>query len=41
MMPVWMLNCEDPDRHGIAQYCVPAVVYVAQDTWIHRGQSIM
>lgn len=37
VFPVWMLNCASPSEHGVAQYCVPAVLYVAQDEWITHG----
>ena len=37
VVPVWMLNCASPTDHGVAQYCVPAVLYVAQDEWITHG----
>ncbi|XP_013386410.1 uncharacterized protein LOC106155919 isoform X2 [Lingula anatina] len=36
MVPVWMCNSSDPSTLGVAQYCVPAVTYVAQDKWITR-----
>ncbi|KAI0239021.1 hypothetical protein LSAT2_010223 [Lamellibrachia satsuma] len=31
VLPVWMLNCAEPDDLGIAQYCVAALTYVAKD----------
>ena len=37
MLPVWMCNCDEPDDYGVAQYCVPALVYVAQDNYTHKG----
>lgn len=39
VFPVWMLNCASPSEHGVAQYCVPAVFYVAQDEWITHDSS--
>ncbi|XP_071481714.1 uncharacterized protein [Diadema antillarum] len=35
VLPVWMLNCTDPNKMGVAQYCIPAVMYIAQDRWTH------
>ncbi|PIK37935.1 hypothetical protein BSL78_25225 [Apostichopus japonicus] len=35
VLPVWMINCMEPDKLGVAQYCVPAVLYIARDTWVH------
>lgn len=35
-----MLNCASPSEHGVAQYCVPAVLYVAQDEWITHGNLL-
>ena len=40
VFPVWMLNCASPSEHGVAQYCVPAVLYVAQDEWITHGNLL-
>ena len=41
MLPVWMLNCKDPDSYGVAQYCVPALVYVAKDNqWTTDGMIV-
>ncbi|XP_041370233.1 uncharacterized protein LOC121384077 [Gigantopelta aegis] len=37
MIPVWMSNCRDPDVLGVAQYCVPALTYIAQDKWTEKG----
>ena len=37
MLPVWMMNSPFPDEFGVAQYCVPAVAYIAQDKWIAKG----
>ncbi|KAK3088094.1 hypothetical protein FSP39_014597 [Pinctada imbricata] len=36
MLPVWMMNSKDPDQFGVAQWCVPAVTYIAQDNWIQK-----
>ncbi|CAL1534306.1 unnamed protein product [Lymnaea stagnalis] len=35
VLPVWMSNCPSPDDLGVAQYCIPAVTYIAQNsvTW--------
>ncbi|XP_022101027.1 uncharacterized protein LOC110984804 [Acanthaster planci] len=33
VFPVWMMNCAEPDELGVAQYCIPALMYVAQDKW--------
>ena len=41
MLPVWMVNCSDPNEVGVAQYCIPAVVYVAQDKWTHKGNLLL
>ena len=40
MLPVWMCNCEQPDDYGVAQYCVPALVYIAQDKYTHKGTKV-
>jgi hypothetical protein len=32
-----MCNSLNADKHGVAQHCVPAVVYVAQDDWVVNG----
>ncbi|XP_076090634.1 uncharacterized protein LOC143062752 isoform X2 [Mytilus galloprovincialis] len=40
MLPVWMSNSTNPDQYGIAQYCVPAVMYIAQDKWINKDETI-
>ncbi|KAL9988441.1 hypothetical protein ACROYT_G002886 [Oculina patagonica] len=39
VFPVWMLNCTSPSEHGVAQHCVPAVLYVAQDEWVTHDSS--
>ncbi|KAJ8039415.1 hypothetical protein HOLleu_17130 [Holothuria leucospilota] len=36
VLPVWMLNCKEPTELGVAQYCVPAVMYIARDEWTHN-----
>lgn len=33
IVPVWVCNATDPDSYHIAQYCVPAVTYIARDPW--------
>ncbi|XP_078604259.1 uncharacterized protein LOC144878002 isoform X2 [Branchiostoma floridae x Branchiostoma japonicum] len=33
VLPVWVSNCADPTALGVAQFCVPAVMYIAQDEW--------
>lgn len=39
VLPVWMMNSKDnPDQYGVAQYCVPALTYIAQDKWITKGK---
>jgi hypothetical protein len=35
-----MCNSLNPDKHGVAQHCVPAVVYVAQDDWVASGKCL-
>lgn len=39
MLPVWMTNSTEGDKLGVAQYCVPAVMYIAQQKWIAKGMS--
>ena len=39
MLPVWMINCLEPDEYGVAQYCIPALMYIAQDEWTAPGMS--
>ena len=39
MLPVWMINCLEPDEYGVAQYCVPALMYIAQDEWTSPGRQ--
>ncbi|XP_077987040.1 uncharacterized protein LOC144441359 [Glandiceps talaboti] len=39
VLPVWMMNCRQPNELGIAQYCVPAVIYVAQDRWTQDDEG--
>lgn len=38
MLPVWMTNSLEGEL-GVAQYCVPAVMYIAQQKWIAKGRS--
>ena len=40
MLPVWMSNSTSPDQYGVAQYCVPAIMYIAQDKWLNKGKYI-
>ncbi|XP_030852962.1 uncharacterized protein LOC105439659 [Strongylocentrotus purpuratus] len=39
VLPVWMVNCTDPNKFGVAQYCIPAAMYIAQDKWTHTDES--
>ena len=39
LLPVWMCNSERPDLHGLAQFCVPALVYIAQEHFTHKGNA--
>ena len=41
MLPVWMCNCDQPDDYGVAQYCIPALVYIAQDNYTHKGTTMV
>ncbi|EDO44236.1 predicted protein [Nematostella vectensis] len=34
VVPVWMANSYQPSELGVAQYCVPAVAYVAEQDWV-------
>ncbi|XP_067947584.1 uncharacterized protein, partial [Watersipora subatra] len=40
IVPVWMCNSSDPAQYNIAQYCIPAVAYIAQNTWTCTEQSL-
>ncbi|XP_048245117.1 uncharacterized protein LOC124119811 isoform X1 [Haliotis rufescens] len=40
VLPVWMSNTTDPDKLGVAQYCVPATIYIAQDEWVDRDGGL-
>ncbi|XP_067661023.1 uncharacterized protein [Haliotis asinina] len=40
VLPVWMSNTSDPDKLGVAQYCVPAIIYIAQDQWVDRDTGL-
>ncbi|KAF6039678.1 hypothetical protein EB796_002021 [Bugula neritina] len=33
LLPVWCVTLR-PENYSIAQYCVPAVTYIAQDVWL-------
>ncbi|XP_022328128.2 uncharacterized protein LOC111127310 isoform X3 [Crassostrea virginica] len=39
MLPVWMTNSTEGDKLGVAQYCVPAVMYIAQQKWIAKDNE--
>ncbi|XP_056011493.1 uncharacterized protein LOC125679536 isoform X3 [Ostrea edulis] len=39
MLPVWMMNSKESDEFGVAQYCVPAVMYIAQQEWIAKDEE--
>lgn len=39
VLPVWMVNSTDPHQPGVAQYCIPAVMYIAQDKWTNTDES--
>lgn len=39
MLPVWMTNSLEGDKLGVAQYCVPAVMYIAQQKWIAKDNE--
>ena len=41
MFPVWMSNCYQPEEFGVAQYCVPALTYIALDKWTHTGKVLV
>jgi hypothetical protein len=34
-----MCNSLNADELGVAQHCVPAVVYIAQNDWVSTGIS--
>ena len=36
-----MLNSTSPSQHGVAQFCVPAVLYVAQNEWVTDGKGLV
>ncbi|KAJ8321201.1 hypothetical protein KUTeg_001243 [Tegillarca granosa] len=41
VLPVWLMNSSDPDEYSVAQYCVPAVTYIAQEQWIaNEGEHL-
>ncbi|XP_052790738.1 uncharacterized protein LOC128224758 isoform X2 [Mya arenaria] len=40
MLPVWMSNSKEPDSMGVAQYCVPALMYIAQQNWTETDQTL-
>ncbi|XP_060065807.1 uncharacterized protein LOC132546127 [Ylistrum balloti] len=39
--PLWLMNSnEDPNEYGVAQYCVPALTFIAQDRWIEKEEKL-
>lgn len=34
-----MNSHDDPNEYGVAQYCVPALTFIAQDRWIQTGEA--
>ncbi|CAH1785850.1 unnamed protein product [Owenia fusiformis] len=40
MLPVWMSNSREPDSYSVAQYCVPALMFVAQDKWTAKDHLL-
>ncbi|XP_033763631.1 uncharacterized protein LOC117344863 isoform X3 [Pecten maximus] len=39
--PLWLMNShEDPNEYGVAQYCVPALTFIAQDRWIETEEKL-
>ncbi|XP_045188276.2 uncharacterized protein LOC123546141 isoform X3 [Mercenaria mercenaria] len=40
VLPVWLSNSFDPDSHGVAQYCVPALTYIAQNRWTETEKPL-
>lgn len=38
MLPVWMCNSSNPD--DVAQYCVPALTYIAQNRWTETERQL-
>jgi len=41
VLPVWLSNSSDPDNMGVAQYCVPALTYIAQQQWTETGNQLI
>ncbi|KAK3593726.1 hypothetical protein CHS0354_013623 [Potamilus streckersoni] len=40
VLPVMMCNSLDPEQYGVAQYCVPALTYIAQDDWTEKDITL-
>ncbi|XP_069122481.1 uncharacterized protein [Argopecten irradians] len=39
--PLWLMNSnDDPNKFGVAQYCVPALTFIAQDRWIETEERL-
>ncbi|XP_021358965.1 uncharacterized protein LOC110454007 isoform X2 [Mizuhopecten yessoensis] len=39
--PLWLMNSlDDPNDYGVAQYCVPALTFIAQDRWIETEEKL-
>lgn len=39
--PLWLMNSnDDPNEFGVAQYCVPALTFIAQDRWIETEERL-
>ena len=36
-----MLNSTSPSQHGVAQFYVPAILYVAQSEWVTDGKGLV
>ncbi|KAL4218620.1 hypothetical protein ACF0H5_021210 [Mactra antiquata] len=40
MLPVWLSNSSNPDSLGVAQYCVPALTFIAQNKWTETEKTL-
>ncbi|XP_060555277.1 uncharacterized protein LOC132716115 isoform X2 [Ruditapes philippinarum] len=40
VLPVWLSNSLEPDNLGVAQYCVPALTYIAQNKWTETDKPL-
>ncbi|XP_033099157.1 uncharacterized protein LOC117102836 [Anneissia japonica] len=40
VFPVWMINSKDPNALGVAQYCIPAVMYIANNKWTTADKTL-